>query len=173
MPPRFRLLPPDDLPVTPGDQVDAAAAALLDDPYAVPQRQGAPVPFGRTWRFDFDAGRMERAGGGPRVVSGHDALIEWCQMALRTARYAHAVFSDRFGMERPDGPLGLADPTEEASDYAARLTDALVAHERITAVEDVEVFIDREEGAIIIDRFVVVTDEGRVGFGDITIGDQL
>lgn len=150
------LIPEDS--ISPDDAVDAAAASRLDSG-DLSLVEDPPEPFGKTPLFDFDKGRFVLAGGSPVYVSGLHAVEQWCLMVIHSARYAHAVFSDDFGMEDPDSPLGEAADVDAAiSDWGVRLEDALLVHDRITALENFTAHA--EDDVIFIDSFEVVTDEG-------------
>lgn len=164
------FMPTDDLPVTPGDDLDAAEASALEDPLDLEADEEAPEPFGRTWLFDWEVGRFVRRGLSPVEVTGRQALQQWCLVAANTAWQGHAVFSDEFGVERPDSPLGLvgAEAITEASDWATRLREAWMVHERIVDVDGLEV--ELIDDAIYVGPFVVVTDEDdQVPVGPLTI----
>ncbi|QTH41727.1 DUF2634 domain-containing protein [Cohnella sp. LGH] len=58
------------------------------------------VFFGRSWRFDFEAGEFVTTPTGKVAVSeGKDAWVEWCKKALLTERYRHLVYSRDYGQE--------------------------------------------------------------------------
>jgi hypothetical protein len=61
------------------------------------------VKFGRSWRFDFDAGEFVLTPSG-RVAeaSDADAWLVWCNKAVRTERYRYMVYSRRMGQEFED-----------------------------------------------------------------------
>lgn len=168
----FELLPVDDEVIDADTDLDAAErsaleAALerLDAPDELP-----PVPFGRTWSFDFVRGRFNRRGSAPAEVRGLGAVEQWCLMAAHTARYAHGVFSDEFGMERPDSVIGQVDVRDEAEDYGERLREALLVHDRITDVDRYSATYDPEEGVLLIEGFRVVTDGGEaLSFGPLAL----
>lgn len=155
----FDLVPPDDDLISPEDQMNAAATAALEDPTApVAVATEPPEPLGISWLFDFDAGHFIRQGAAPARVTGTDALEMWCLTALSSARFAHAVFSDEFGMENPAADLGAAVAAEVAVDFAARIRDALLVHDRISDVADITTNFDPTTG-IVFTSFTVVTDE--------------
>lgn len=155
----FTLLPADDAEVTPEEDVAAAVASALN---AQAPEELAPVgtePYGRSWAFDFARGRFVRDGNAPRVTTGLDTLRLWCLTALVSARYAHGVFTPEFGMEEPEGTIGVAGNLREvASDYGAHLQDALLVHDRVASVDEYEWAFDAAAGALIV-SFIVVTDE--------------
>lgn len=167
----FELIPPDDTAVSPEVDLAAAAASALEDPTDPREvAEDAPEPFGVSWRFDYDVGRFVRAGTSPARVAGTDALIEWCMTALHTARFAHPIFSEDFGMEAPNDMLGDAVGDEAEADYVSRIRDALLVHDRIVEVTDFEIEFDPASGVLYIHTFTVVTDEEeRVPFSNVTI----
>ena len=58
------------------------------------------VFFGRSWRFDFEAGEFVTTPAGSVASSeGKDAWVEWCKKALMTERYRHLVYSRDYGQE--------------------------------------------------------------------------
>ncbi|WP_435924664.1 DUF2634 domain-containing protein [Paenibacillus sp. DYY-L-2] len=68
------------------------------DPAA--EAQASDVRFGRSWRFDFDAGEFvmtptRKIAG----AEGTEAWVMWCQKAIRTPRYRHLVYSRDYGQE--------------------------------------------------------------------------
>lgn len=167
-----QFLPAED-ELSPDADLAAAEASALEDPFSIPVAEDAPVPFGRTWFFDWDRGRFIRHGSAPAEARGDGALIQWCQMALRSAWMAHRVFSPEFGIERPDSPIGLsgAEAEAEAADWAARAREALLVHDRIVEVEGLSVRL--LEDAIYFGPFTVVTDESdSVVVGPLTIREE-
>ena len=170
----------DDLPAIPdGDDEAAGAAALesaiasLDASFALPDVDpDVPEPLGRTPKFDFLAGRFVYSGGSPVYVTGREALKQWVEMAMRTFRGAHEVFSTQFGMDEPEGFIGeAADAKAAVSDWGARFQEAVLQHDRIAAVVEfratyepnltVQIGSETVElgGALVIENFTIVTDE--------------
>lgn len=169
--PTFSLVPADDPQVSPDDDLAAAVAgALAVSSTTVPVTPDAPIPFGRTWTFDFEAGQFIRRGNSPTESTGFDALAQWCLMAIHSARYAHPVFSDDFGMEEPDSLIGEFALGEALADWQASLVDALLVHDRITSVENFDLTWDPAAGVLTINNFDVVTDtDARVTVSDVTL----
>lgn len=166
------ILPADDLAVSPEVDVVAAEASALDAAQNVVSLP--PEPMGRTWDFDWERGRFKRDGTAPREVRGTDAVAQWAQMVLHTAQRAHPIFSARFGVPRPDGPIGDAiGVLEGASDWAAAAREALLLHDRIASVENVTIEWYPEDGLIYVRSMDAITDEAEldpVRFGDLAIG---
>lgn len=167
----FPLLPADDPASSPDEDLAASAAgALAPAPAATPINAPAPIPFGKTWQFDFERGQFTHTGSSPTVVTGFSALEEWCQMAIHSARYAHEVFSDVFGMDEPDDLIGNFAIGEALADWQAALVDALMVHDRITSVENFDMVWDPSTGILTINSFDIVTDEdARVTVSDVTL----
>lgn len=152
------LLPADDDAVDPTTALEAAVASSVDDPTAEVV-EDPPEPFGMSWAFDWSTGRFIRQGDSPAEVRDHDALREWCLAAAHCARFAHAVFSDDFGMERPDDIIGELEVAELISDYEQRLREALLVHDRVAGVENFDADWDPATGILTINSFDVLTDE--------------
>jgi hypothetical protein len=168
----FEMLPPDDEGVSAEADLEAAAASALEDAGAetAAEDEEPARPFGRTWVFDFGKGRFVRQGGAPAETRGAGALQMWCLMAVHSARYAHRVFSDDFGMEHPEDPMGRLLTDERVAEYAERLQEALLVHDRIVAVENFDAAFDPSQGVLLIRSFDVVTDdEDRIPFDGLTI----
>jgi hypothetical protein len=167
----FELLPADDEGLSPSEELAASIAGAVAEPGAVvPEADEAPRPFGRSWAFDFEKGTFIRSGSSPTPVNGISSLIQWVLMTLHSARYAHRVFSDEFGMERPDDGIGELRTAEMVSDFEQRFREAVLVHDRITALENFEATYDPTQGVLTITYFEIVTDEAdNVPVTDITV----
>jgi len=154
----FTLLPADDPASTPeADLADAEASALAPDFASASQE--APEPLGRSWLLDWDIGCFRRRGDSAVVVAGLDALAQWCQMALHSARFAHQVFSDDFGVEQPEEIIGQIPTPAIIRDFGRRIERALLVHDRIASVENFEAHVVDAGAAIELDSLDVITDE--------------
>lgn len=168
----FELIPADDEGLSPAAELEASIAGAVAEPGAVvPLAEEAPVPFGRSWVFDFETGQFVRSGTSPTPTTGFGALEQWVLMAAHAARYAHAVFSDDFGMEEPESGIGELRTAEMVSDYEQRLREAVLLHDRITALQNFTASYDPSVGVLTISYFEIVTDEEEVvPLTDITLG---
>lgn len=165
----FELIPEDD-EVTPEEDLAAAAAAAVEDPFELTDVLDPPVPLGRSWGFDFEAGRFRRYGGAPAEVVRESALYVWLLAAAHTAPEAHPIFPEEFGLERPYDPLGDIEVADALSDYEERLREAWTQHDRVSDVIDLELRYVPEEETLYIDNVVVVLDEqDRVRFGPLVV----
>lgn len=166
----FELLPADDEGLAPDEARGAAVAGAVGEAVA-PEAEPPPVPFGRSWTFDFTAGRFVRAGSSPVPATGFAALEQWVLMVAHTARYAHRVFSDEFGMEHPEAGIGELEVAAMISDYEQHLREAILVHDRVTGLENFKASYDSTEGVLTIESFDVVTDEEDVvPVTDVTLG---
>lgn len=160
----FELVPPEPVP-SPDEALGTALSQAI--PSIAPVAGVEPIPLGMSWLFDFQAGRFVRAGSSPTPVFALDAVKMWAQMAIRTARYAFAVFTDQFGMDNPDELIGALNVTELLVDFAARAEEALLVHDRITAVEGFNPVWEPAKRAVVIPLFrLVLDDQQRVALTD-------
>lgn len=147
----FDLIPPDPGLINPDLALDAALAPVESvDP-------DAPQPFGRSWRFDFIGGQFVKDGLAPQETYELDSFIVWVEKTLRTARYAHPIYSDQYGMESPDRLIGEQLDDEQLSGYQDAVTEALLVHDRVTAVEDFSFNQDPFDEALYA-SFTVILD---------------
>lgn len=169
------MIPYDEQVLLDADaQLEAAADSALDDPYGEVAPEAPPVPFGRTWRFDFERQRFERLGTAPAEVAGYESLEQWLLTAASTAIGVHAAVDPEFGIEAPNGLIGHADPTEMVPDWIDGLRDAWMMHDRVVDVDPIEVSYDSTDGTVYIERIEVVTDEGEsIVFADIPIAPEV
>lgn len=169
--PQFTLLPAEDPQTTPDDQVAAAVAGALAQPSSqTPVADPAPQPFGRSWQFDFEQGQFIHAGDAPADTTGFGALEQWLVMAAKSARYAHAVFSDEFGMENPDSTMGYFAEGEILVDWQQAMVEAWMVHDRVTSVENFDLTWDPTDGVLTINNVDIVTDEDQtVSLSDVTL----
>lgn len=58
----------------------------------------AEVEFGRSWRFDFEAGDFIMTPTRKVAAAGDkEAWVQWCKKALLTPRYRHVIYSRNHG----------------------------------------------------------------------------
>jgi Protein of unknown function (DUF2634) len=160
----YELVPPEPAP-TPEEALATALSQAI--PSIAPVQGVEPIPLGMSWLFDFSKGHMVRAGDAPMPVFGVDAVKMWAQMALRTARYAFAVFSDQFGMEDPEELIGALNVVELLADFAKRAEEALLVHDRISAVEGFNPVWEPLTRCVLVPMFRIVLDnQQRVALTD-------
>ena len=162
----------DLLPATPGVPpdiaLDAAVAPVVDD------TTEEVVPYGKGWSFDFLAGQFRRRGTLPQEAYDLDNFIVWAEKNLRTARRTHPVYDD-FGMEYPVRLIGETVDAEDLADYAEAVTEALLVHDRVIAVEDFTFNQQADDEALYANFTVILDSAGPLNpqsleFTDIPIG---
>lgn len=156
--PAFSLVPLEE-GADPEAVLDAAEASVLDEPFAAAEADDPPIPFGRSWAFDYDKGRFIRSAGAPAETRDVATLVEYINAAMRTAAGVHPIFPPEFGIESPEDFLGSADPTEALSDFKDRLRTALLVHDRIQDVREFEAEVDLSLGIITVTNLLIVTDQ--------------
>jgi hypothetical protein len=133
------LVPETDVPEEPEDVLAELENALQTFPSDVDLVVGEeePPPIGRSWAFDWAMRDFVRSSGsaGPQPTRGLETLTEWIEKCLRTARGAHPVHPQGYGVAQASadglvgGPVGSIPP-----DLEERVKDALLFHPRITDV---------------------------------------
>lgn len=161
----YDLLPADDLTLTADEALESALSA--PDLEADPE----PLPLGRGWDFDFETGQMRRHGEAPAVVSDIANLRVWIAKALATHRFAHPIYSGRFGTDFP-GHLLIGHPfsPEVAGEYTEALKAAVLAHDRIEQVTDITYSGDLASALLEVSFTVVLDDEDAVRVENVPVG---
>ncbi len=95
------------------------------------------VQFGRSWKFDFDAGEFVMTPTGKvQETEGVNAWLEWCRKALMTARYRYLIYSRNYGQEFEE-LIGLGLTREAIESEIKRIaTECLMVDPRTAAVEN-------------------------------------
>lgn len=109
---------------------------VMPEPEA-PETSASQVKFGRSWRFDFEAGDFVLTPIGKVAETTElDAYIEWCKKALLTPRYRHPIYSRNYGSEF-EGLIGRG-LTREAieSEIKRMVTEALMVDPRTARVDN-------------------------------------
>lgn len=143
----FDLVPADPV-VTPDDELNAAMSGLVPDTTEDPQ-----IPFGRGWGFDFETNTVLTE------ARGLANLQVWIQKTLRTSQLSHPIYSDEYGTVGLTDAIGQRFTSSMAADMARTITDALLFHDRIAAVQDFQ-FDSSATDTVLNVSFTVVTDEG-------------
>lgn len=162
----FELLPPDGADMAADEALEAALGGEI-----APAASDEPAPIGRSWAFDFGEGQFARGGGqSPIVVTGEGSLRMWVLKALHTARLAHPIYTDQYGVELPFDLIGGRVTPEAIGRYAAAITDALLVHDRISAVEDFAFSHDPDGDGLEVGFAVVLDGGARVDIDAIPLG---
>jgi hypothetical protein len=116
-------------------------------------------PLGRSWGRDFVGNQFKPFGAGPIQTSGLDTLRMWIEKCLRTARGAHAVYSDKFGVEGPVDEIGMQLTELTSTELEEKVTEALTQHPRISDIDNFESFANPDDDYLLVNFDVVVLGE--------------
>ena len=158
------FLPEVEEPLTPEEALAELEQAISDEPVEADLiiTEGPRPALGRSWAFDWQRRNFSRGKGhrGPQPTRGEATLQQWIIKALRTARGAHPVAPDDYGMPQASvegligGPAGLVPP-----DLEDRVRSTLLAHPRISEVKDFDYDLDPGEDRLYV-RFTYELDGG-------------
>lgn len=106
-----------------------------------------------TYKIDFESGRLTS-----ELISGLDAIRQYVYLALRTPRYAYAIYSDEFGSEIEE----LLADTEVTLEFKKMelprlIEEALIYDDRISEVNNFEIKHIDDQFHI---KFTVVSNVG-------------
>ncbi|GIO36195.1 hypothetical protein J41TS12_10560 [Paenibacillus antibioticophila] len=125
------------------------------------------VTFGRSWRFDFEAGDFVMTP--TRKVAAADetaAWVIWCEKAIRTPRYRHLIYSREHGEEFDDLiGRGYSRAVQE-SEIQRIVIETLLVDPRTASVGDFT-FSWREDACYFTCRISNVRDEEAVLEGSV------
>ena len=169
-----QLLPIDDVPLEPEEEL----ARLDDELEAFPDSDDIVVteeealPIGRSWAFDFQARRFVRGvrAQGPLETRGQTTLRYWIEKCLRTARGAHPIHPEDYGMNDPTGVYGLPLAEAQGADLEGDIRDALTFHPKIVDVTDFYSAYNPDEDYLAVSFTVVLDDESALEFTEVPLG---
>lgn len=162
--PTTTFLPEDGFP----DDLDPAAALDVLDERLVDPTTPAPDlivtdaavdPLGRSWAFDFVANRFVSRASGVAQTHGLATLKQWIEKTLRTARGAHPIHSDDYGMERPFDMIGMPLSMISSQDIEQRVLDAILLHPLITGLSDFQMDYDPLDTILNVSFTVLLEDD--------------
>lgn len=106
--------------------------------------------------FEIDWETMTLTGN---IVEGLDAIVQWANNALRTARYEWTIYSWDFGEEYTT-LIGYTYTQEYLDNEVNRMvTECLCEHPYIQRISDLVVTVERDRLHI---EFTLITDLGEV-----------
>lgn len=163
----FELLPEEEAEITPDEELELLLAPT-DVASEGEDIEEPPMPLGRGWPFDFQTGQFGRAGFAPAATSGVDHLRTWIEKTLRTARFAHPIYTDDYGTEWPEPLIGAPFTPALAGKVSNAVEDALLQHDRITQVKDF-FFEGGPESDLLAISFTVVLDDEELSLENVPI----
>lgn len=167
------FLPAEDVQASVEDQLavieeDLAAISAQPDEFdlLVQGPDDDPPPIGKGWAFDHALRRFRRgsSGSSPLPTFGDQTLKEWIDKTMRTARGAHPIHPDDYGMEQPFRLIGGPLHGAAISDYEDDLRRALTFHPRISDVRNFSVQSDPDVTALYMTFDVVLDDDTALSF---------
>lgn len=158
------FLPADDFP----DDLDPQATLeVLDERLTDPTTPAPDLvvtdtpadPLGRSWAFDFGKNRFVTRASGVAATHGLGTLKTWVEKTLRTARGAHPIHSDDYGMERPFDVIGMPLSMISSQDIEQRVLDAILLHPLITGLSDFHMDYDPLDTILNVSFTVLLEDD--------------
>lgn len=169
-----QLLPIDDVPLEPEEELELLDDELESFPDAddIVVTEEEPPPIGRSWAFDFQHNRFERGvrAQGPLETHGQTTLRYWVEKCLRTARGAHPIHPEDYGMNDPTGNFGLPLAEAKGANLEGDIRDALTFHPNIVDVTDFYSASNPDEDYLAVSFTVVLDDETALQFTEVPIG---
>lgn len=162
---------------TPPDE-DAALARFEDDTTLFADLgtlevtdEEVPPFIGKSWAFDFLAGRFVAPTGanGPVATHGVATLTTWIEKAIRNDRGSQAIHPPDYGMPDPYRLIGHNLVDLDVSGYENDLIDTLTFHPRIADVTDFTFDVDPDALACSITFTVVLDDESTLSVESLTL----
>ncbi|OPY64072.1 MAG: hypothetical protein A4E56_00126 [Pelotomaculum sp. PtaU1.Bin065] len=110
---------------------------FITTPTELPETQTSQVKFGRSWRFDFEAGEFVLTTTGKIAESkDEDSWIDWCQKTLLTERYRYLIYSRQYGQEFEDLIRRNLNRAGNESEIKRMVTEALKVDPRTASVDN-------------------------------------
>lgn len=98
--------------------------------------EGSGAVFGRSWRYDFEAGEFVMSPTRKVTpVDENEAWVIWCEKAIRTPRYRHLIYSRDYGSELEELIGSDYDHALQESEIRRMVTEALFADARTESVD--------------------------------------
>ncbi|GJM68458.1 hypothetical protein HMSSN036_06740 [Paenibacillus macerans] len=133
-----------------------------------PETTNDEVVFGRSWRFDFEAGEFVMTP--TRKIARADdtaAWVVWCEKAIRTPRYRHLIYSRSYGQEFEELiGRGYSRAVQE-SEIERIATETLMVDPRTLSVGDFS-FSWQDDGCRFSCRVKNVREEEMIAEGSVT-----
>ncbi|ANF95980.1 DUF2634 domain-containing protein [Paenibacillus bovis] len=120
------------------------------------------VIFGRSWRYDYDAGDFVMTPSGRVAVADEkEAWVQWCHKAILTPRYRHVIYSRDYGSELEELIGSALGRAVMESEITRMVSEALLMDER-TASVDQFTFTWSEDHCMMSCRITNVQDDTEI-----------
>jgi hypothetical protein len=158
------LLPESDEVLSPEEEFALFEQSFDQDiapDLVITEDEDVPTPVGRGWQFDFNKNRLVGGSSGhaPLATFGEETLKVWIVKVLQTARRAHPVYSDDYGIDALDDFLGGPIERFPTDEYHDAIREALLVNDNIEDVIDLQSRYDPDENWVAL-RFTVVRATG-------------
>lgn len=143
--------------LTPQDTFNEDFDEFEDD--AIASESNETIAPSKTWRIDFDTGRLTSA-----IIDGKDALQQMVAITVQTPRSRHYIYSEDMGISAEE-IMGAGLVNEIAADEIAQdVAEALELDDRVQSVVSVDV--DIEDGVATIYPDIEMVADGSEDYFD-------
>jgi phage baseplate assembly protein W len=123
-----------------------------------------PQDLGKDLQFDFIRGAFAVSPSNwLQQADEAQALVQWITVALITRRGSTVIYPGEFGSDLHELLGGSQRPQEIASEIPAMIEDALLVHDRIDSIRNVE-FELSQDGLLTINFDVILDDDATLAF---------
>lgn len=127
------------------------------------ETQSSQVKFGKSWRFDFEAGDFVLTPTGKVTESqGFEAWLGWCEKALMTARYRYLVYSRNHGQEFEELISRHLTRAGNESEIRRMATECLMVDPRTASVSNFSFIWEEDRCYFTCDVTNVLGESGTV-----------
>jgi len=98
-----------------------------------------PVPYGFTWKFDFNAEDLDFSNGDPSVLKGQDTLNEWITHTINTEQFETPIFGADIGTTI-FSLIGQHLDTYVMQLARDQILEAISVHDRIDSIDTIITF---------------------------------
>lgn len=148
----------------PGDTVDDFD--IDDDLGLVDTEFDAPVPYGFTWKYDFNAEDLDFSSGDPVRVKGKDTLNEWITHSINTEQFETPIFGADVGTQIFKLIGGHLD-TYAMQRVRDEVLEAVAVHDRVESITSILIFAI---GGNVYGHFSYLTDDDIEGQSLLQLG---
>lgn len=148
----------------PGDVVEDFD--IDDDLGLVDTQFDAPVPYGFTWKYGFNAEDLDFSSGDPTRIKGKDTLNEWITHTINTEQFETPIFGADIGTKIFKLIGGHLD-TYAMQRVRDEIIEAVSVHDRIESITSILVF---SIGGNVYAHFSYLTDDDIEGQSLLQLG---
>lgn len=99
-----------------------------------------PLPYGFTWKYDFNGDQgLDFSRGNPPITRGHGTLHEWITHTINTQQFETPIFGSDVGTQIYS-LIGSTLDSYILSLCKEQIIDAVTVHDRVEEITDIMVF---------------------------------